>query len=241
MTIDATRRSFLVGSAAGAGVLAAACAGSNAKPKTGGDEHGEAGEKEEEVTPAEDLMREHGALNRILLVYEEAARRLDAATPLPIDRLANAAQLVRSFIEGYHEKLEEDFLFPRFVKANKLVDLVGVLRAQHVAGRALTESILASSTVAAAQLEDQRKKLAGALRSFARMYRPHEAREDTVLFPALSSIIDHNELHELGEQFEEKEHALFGKEGFEGVVAQIAAIEQAFGIYDLAQFTPTTG
>src|SRR5436190_7019562 len=33
--------------------------------------------EEEDVTPGEDLMREHGVLNRVLLVYEECARRLD--------------------------------------------------------------------------------------------------------------------------------------------------------------------
>jgi len=43
------------------------------------------------------------------------------------------------------------------------------------------------------------------LRSFARMYRPHEAREDTVLFPALRSVVTRPELSELGEQFEAKE------------------------------------
>ncbi len=35
-------------------------------------------EEEGEVTPAEDLMREHGALNRILLIYDEAITRIDA-------------------------------------------------------------------------------------------------------------------------------------------------------------------
>src|SRR5207302_4790012 len=41
----------------------------------------------------------------------------------------------------YHEKLEEDYLFPRFEKAHKLVDLTTVLRAQHQAGRRLTDRI----------------------------------------------------------------------------------------------------
>lgn len=46
------------------------------------------------------------------------------------------------------------------------------------------------------------------------------------------------EFRELGEVFEEKEHALFGKEGFENMVVQVATIEQVLGIYDLAMFTP---
>ena len=31
---------------------------------------------------------------------------------------------------------------------------------------------------------------------------------------------------------------LFGEDGFEKIVAQVAQIEKALGIYDLAQFTP---
>src|SRR5437016_12031539 len=35
-------------------------------------------EKEVEVGPPEDLMREHGGLKRILLIYSEVLRRIDA-------------------------------------------------------------------------------------------------------------------------------------------------------------------
>jgi hemerythrin-like domain-containing protein len=70
------------------------------------------------------------------------------------------------------------------------------------------------------------------------MYRPHEAREDTVLFPALHGLLSAEQLHELGEQFEEQEEKLFGEGGFDKTVEQVAAIEKQLGIYDLAQFTP---
>jgi len=67
-------------------------------------------------------------LNRVLLIYEEALRRLDARQEQPAKALAGAAGIIRRFIEDYHEKLEEENLFPRFEKAGKLVDLVAVLR-----------------------------------------------------------------------------------------------------------------
>jgi hypothetical protein len=70
------------------------------------------------------------------------------------------------------------------------------------------------------------------------MYASHEAREDTVLFPALHTIVSRNEYDSLGEEFERKEHRLFGKEGFEGMVPKVAEIEKQLGIYDLRQFTP---
>jgi len=193
---------------------------------------------EKEISPGEDLMREHGVLRRILLVYGEAVRRLEANKDLPLGALANSAGIIRSFIEDYHEKLEEDFLFPRFKKANKLVDLVDVLLEQHRFGRRLTGTVLLLSKTQPLGKTEDRKALADALNSFIRMYDPHAAREDTVLFPALHEIVTAKEFGELGEDFERKEHELFGDGGFENMVNRVAAIEKNLGLYDLRQFAP---
>jgi hemerythrin-like domain-containing protein len=150
--------------------------------------------------------------------------------------LASAATIIRDFIEGYHEKLEEDYLFPRFEKARKLTDLVAVLRTQHAAGRQVTQRILAAAN--AGGFRSERDKLLADLAAFIRMYRPHEAREDTVLFPALHDIVSKQEYEELGDKFEDIEHQKFGKEGFEGMVVKVGDLEKQLGIYDLAQFTP---
>ncbi len=61
--------------------------------------------EEEDVSPAEDLMREHGILKRVLLIYRESIRRMDAHADLPPDVLSAAAKLIRNFVEDYHEKL----------------------------------------------------------------------------------------------------------------------------------------
>jgi hemerythrin-like domain-containing protein len=195
-------------------------------------------EDEEDVAPPEDLMREHGILKRVLLVYDEAIRRIDAKQSLPPEPIKDGAQIIRSFIEEYHEKLEEDYLFPRFEKARKLADLTMVLRTQHQAGRRLTDQITQLATAATLKDASAAARLRDAMRQFNRMYSPHEAREDTVLFPALRSIVSKNEFDALGEEFENKEHQLFGEDGFEKMVDRVASIEKALGIYDLAQFTP---
>jgi hemerythrin-like domain-containing protein len=228
------RRIFLVAaSAVGAGALLGACASPSAAP-------GKApGQKEaEEVSPVEDLMREHGVLRRVLLLYEDVARRAEHQEPLPLEVLTSAAGIVRRFVEDYHEKLEEDFVFPRFERANKLVDLVTVLRQQHQAGRRVTDAIQGLLTPTAAQSAEGRPKLVAALRAFIRMYAPHSAREDTVLFPELRALVGAKEYNELGDKFEDKERALFGPKGFEGVVSEVAQLEKTLGIYDLASFTP---
>jgi hemerythrin-like domain-containing protein len=197
-------------------------------------------EEEEEVTPTEDLMREHGVLNRVLLIYEEGLRRLSSDRKMPPEVLASSAEIIRKFIEDYHEKNEENYLFPRFEKAGKLVDLVKVLRAQHAAGRQLTSTIERLSTLSAFKNPPDRRKLQDAIQAFIRMYRPHEAREDTVLFPALRSIVSPHEYASMGEEFEKKEHELFGEDGFEAMVDKVAGLEKTLGTYNLAHFTPKT-
>jgi hemerythrin-like domain-containing protein len=193
--------------------------------------------KPADVNATEDLMREHGVLRRVLLIYGEGVRRIKAGTPPSADVMKTSAGIIQHFIEGYHEKLEEEVVFPKMVAAGKLKDLVAVLLAQHQAGRKLTASILELSTPAALQSRSRSKTLAAALAQFIRMYSPHAAREDTVLFPAFHDLFTEKEFDALGDQFEEKEHALLGEGGFEGAVAQVAQLEKALDIYDLAQFT----
>jgi hemerythrin-like domain-containing protein len=194
--------------------------------------------KGEEVSPPEDLMREHGVLRRILLIYEDIQGRLTSEKEFPLETLSKAAQIIQKFIEQYHEKLEEDYLFPRFEKAGKLVDLVKVLKEQHEAGRRLTPQVMQLTTQAVLKEASKRKELADMLHLFLRMYRPHAAREDTILFPALRTIVSKKEFEDLGEEFEEKEEKLFGEGGFERIVDQVAELEKSLGIYELAQFTP---
>jgi len=198
----------------------------------------EGGKKGEEVSPPEDLMREHGVLRRILLIYEDIQARLNSGKEFPPEVLSSAAGIIQAFIENYHEKLEEDYLFPRFEEAGKLVDLVTILKDQHKAGRRLTEYIKKSAVAATLKEASKRKELADELHLFIRMYRPHASREDTILFPALRTIVSEKEFDDLGEEFEEKEEKLFGEGGFEKIVAQVADLEKGLGIYELAQFTP---
>jgi hemerythrin-like domain-containing protein len=191
---------------------------------------------EVEISPGEDLMREHAVLDRLLLIYEHVASTSTMPVELKTEALTGTVELIRSFVEDYHEKLEENFIFPAFGRAGKLIELVSVLRAQHRAGRQLTNAIERQ----AEQLVDSSptERLARDIRSFIRMYRPHAAREGTVLFPQMHAVIEPKEYEELGERFEDLEHEKFGPTGFESIVAQVADLEKKLGIYDLARFTP---
>ena len=228
-----TRRAFLAASGGVAGMLVTAGTGSLlAQGAVPAEKAGV------EVSPAEDLMREHGVLRRILLIYEEWVRRLGLHQDGQVATLAESAGIIRSFVEDYHEKLEEEHLFPRMKKVGSFADLVDVLLRQHQAGRRLTAISLKLSGPQALRSPESRRRLSVCLRQFIRMYRPHAAREDTVLFPAFHGTLAEKEYDELGDAFEKKENELFGENGFEHMVARVESIEQKLGIYDLARFTP---
>jgi hemerythrin-like domain-containing protein len=219
---------------AATGAYLALSAGVTAASAEAADKHARHEKREEaEVTPGEDLMQEHGVLERILLIYDEAARRIEQSERFDLVVVSSAANIMRRFVEEYHEKLEEQFVFPRLEAARREADLVAVLRKQHLAGRTATQAVLRLASARTATPE-----LAKTLRAFERMYRPHAAREDTVLFPAFRAVIGRGAYRELGETFEEQEHARFGEHGFEKTVAEIAQLEATLGIADLAKFTP---
>jgi hemerythrin-like domain-containing protein len=236
-----TRRRWLARTGVAAAGILIAPLGAAASPATRGQNAARPAapaDADEGVSPPEDLMREHGVLKRVLLVYREAIRRIDGRQDLPPQAVRDGADIIRTFIEDYHEKLEEDHLFPRFERAGRLADLTAVLRAQHRAGRVLTGRSTQLATLQALKDAPSASRLKDAMHQFVRMYEPHEAREDTVLFPAIRSVVPPREFDVMGDAFEKMEHDLFGEDGFEKMVDRVAGIERTLGIYDLAQFTP---
>jgi len=114
---------------------------------------------------------------------------------------------------------------------------VPILIAQHDRGREITAYILQvtkSGKIATANAEP----MARALDAFVLMYQNHAAREDTVVFPAWKTHFTDKQLDELSDQFEDIEHKMFGKDGFDDAVGKMAAIESALGYADISQFTP---
>ena len=230
-----SRRNVLaVPATAAAAIAVSAC--SNSRPRSTA---GNPTDDELPVTPPEDLMREHGVLKRVLLIYREGIRRLQAGEPNPAQALNAGAGIIRSFIEDYHEQLEEKYVFPKLENAGRLVDQTSVLRTQHQRGRVVTDRLLTGTGTSASSGQPARDALVQDMSAFIRMYEPHEAREDTVIFPALRDVVPAKELRDMAETFEDEEHRRFGQAGFQGVVDHVADIEKSLGIYDLSQFTAT--
>lgn len=190
------------------------------------------------VPPDVDLMEEHGVLVRLLLVYQEALRRIAAGQEPPTAVIHDSALIVHDFIEGFHEPLEEGYVFPRLRRAGQLVATVDTLLVQHARGRERTQVILGGATRRGMRAAATRAEVAAAMTAFVRMYEPHEAREDTVVFPAFRALLSVEELHDLAATFADLQRRQFGPNALAETVDHVAAIEERLGVYDLTQFTP---
>jgi hemerythrin-like domain-containing protein len=190
------------------------------------------------IPPDDDLMREHGVLKRVLLCYREMIATAQSGGQLSAAHVQDAALIIHDFIEGFHEGLEEGYVFPRLVQAGQLKSTVETLLVQHARGRLITQFLLTHATPGQLASPGMKTRLAAAMQAFDRMYEPHEAREDTVVFPAFRELLTGTELADLGQHFADLERQQFHADEFTAMVNRVAGIEQALGIYDLNQFTP---
>ena len=209
-------------------------------PVARAEEHNEEAEEKSgvDVSATEDLMREHGILRRTLIVYSELSMRLRTQSGIidPI-ALADAAKLFREFGEDYHEHmLEEQYVFPEVRKAGGPNEkLVEVLLNQHQRGREITDYLYRVGK--RGRIGADAEPLATVLASMVRMYQPHAAWEDTVIFPAWKKTQSKSRLDELAEKFEEIEHERFGKDGFDEALERIERVESALGLSELGAYT----
>jgi hypothetical protein len=190
-----------------------------------------------EVTPPEDLMRERGVLERVLLIYEASIRKFELQNDFDPMIIANSAQIVHEFIEEYHEKSEEQHVFPRFKQTGKMVGLIETLLQQHEAGRRVTQTILRTAQQSR-RLGEPRRQLISAMRispqctgRTPRARKPSSSRNSSIWYRRMNT-------GPWRKNSRKRNIAGFGDDGFEKIIERVARLERAIGIYDLNQFTP---
>ncbi|MFO8007288.1 MAG: hypothetical protein R6V05_06075, partial [Candidatus Brocadiia bacterium] len=154
--MDSRRRDFLTrAGAVGLGLAAAALPARRAAAQEG----------YRRISPTEELMRHHGVVHRLMAVYDECARRLDAGEELPAGVVINAGAVADEFVESFHEGLEEQFVYPVFMEAGSRQELVATLVRQHAVGQRLT----ARTIYLAGQSESSPEELGRICAAYARM------------------------------------------------------------------------
>ncbi len=185
-------------------------------------------------TPAENLTAQHGAVGRLLLVYEDAARQLQSNQQVDAKPLYNATQIIQTAVIQLHAPLEEQFIYPRLEQSGQHAQIVKTLREQHAAMRDINMMLMEMTK--AGKISDA-KQAAQAMNDFRRMVAAHVAREHSEIFPAFREMMPADQYMQLGEQFQQKEQSTLGGQGFAQILSQVASIEASFGMKDLSQFT----
>ncbi len=191
------------------------------------------------LTPMEDLACQHAVARRVLMVYRLNAAGELGVPPMPMQSVTMAATMLRSMVEDFHVKFEEDNVFPLFEKADKLTDLVSTLRDQHAAARRLTDSILQATRNTTASAPTQ--ALARDLMAYTRMIEAHTAYEETLLYPEIRTVASEADYEQLWKTLQDADRKKLGPEGVPGLLSKVADLERSAGIMGLAQFTPKIG
>jgi hemerythrin-like domain-containing protein len=188
----------------------------------------------------EGLMNEHGLLIRIILIYRDAIRRVSAGQAVPRAEVNQAAQVIEAFFHGYHEPIEEAYVFPQVGAADKsLGSDLATLLLQHARGREQTQLILQATSGSDQFVRGANKQqMVTGLSNFVAGYEVHEAREDTVIYPALRAASTPTQIVQQATHFADLGRQQFGPNGFVDMLTKVENVEKAMGIFDLAQFTP---
>jgi hemerythrin-like domain-containing protein len=246
-SLPVSRRDVLFsGGGLAAGAVAVGAGWAASSPSAGGSPDPSAAPDPSVIPPDDDLMREHGVLKRVLLCYREMIAQAQSGEKLNAAHVQDSALIIHDYIEGFHEGLEEGYVFPR-LQSGQVVSTDGTLIVgstvttlvvQHARGRVITQFLLTHATARQLASPGMTTRLAAAMQAFDRMYEPHEAWEDTIVYPAFREIVPPAELTALGAHFAELERQQFHADEFTVMVNRVAEIEQELGIDKLDQFTP---
>lgn len=159
------------------------------------------------------LMEEHRVIERVLVVLEKAAQRLDGGEVIQPTFFIDAAEFVKGFADGCHHKKEEGVLFPAMVEGGLSLQFgpVAVMLAEHDQGRTFNNGMrLAAERLQGGDKSAKDQVVKNAL-EYVTLLRQHIAKEDNVLFPMADQVIPKNKHQKINEDFDHIEHEETGE------------------------------
>ena len=192
------------------------------------------------ASATERLMNEHGLKRRILLMYDELLPRLNELSRESehMTVIKDCVNVDKNLFDEHHEVLEEQYIYPLFENHAQLAPLVEQLREQNKVSKRINRDIMTLVDAQDVTPERRAEEMKTLLSQYSKMYRAHMAWEDSRLLPALSSMLNDEELHALANTFRQHHDAHLGESGLNGVDERISSLENRLGIKDLAYYTP---
>jgi hemerythrin-like domain-containing protein len=188
------------------------------------------------VSATEELCIEHAMIDRVLLAIDHTLKTAGHSRNADLTPIAKGCDLIKAALVQHHMKIEEDHIYPKFEKDPVLGPLASDLKEQHVEARKLFARMdqLAKS---GARGEGNVAELKRVFVDFKDMMTAHDAREATVLFPAMQGTWSDDQLHKLREAQEKDEKKLLGEDADEKLYGMLGEVESAAGIESVKDFT----
>ena len=174
------------------------------------------------------LREEHEGILAMLQVVEAAAFRLRDGKPVPRDLMLNAADFFSNFADKCHHGKEEDRLFPKMVEhgIGEEGGPIGVMKAEHVRGRALVRAMRESAARYAGGDTTAAPALVRATLEYVQLLRAHIEKENQVLFMLADQVIPEAEQQTLARAYDEFEANVMGTGVHERYHAMIAEYQK---------------
>lgn len=162
-----------------------------------------------------DLMNEHSLLERIILALEYIKEHNYNNS---YNKIIKLIKIVKEFIEDFHEKMEEEFIFPVF-NNTKYESMTKKLTDEHIKSRLMTSEIIKKS-------QEKDNSVWENINQFIKLYRMHANLENLLLFRKFRKIYDYKKYIEISEILDKKEDEKFGKGALDKFYKEIIIIER---------------
>ncbi|MCX8159594.1 MAG: hemerythrin domain-containing protein [Candidatus Saccharicenans sp.] len=156
------------------------------------------------MKPTDELKKEHRAIEIMLTILTEVARRLEAGRGADLKDLNDILEFLKVFADRCHHAKEEEVLFPAMDKAGlpREQGPIAVMLAEHQAGRELIKEMNESLEGIARGEDRAGLNFAGQARAYAELLRLHIDKEHGILYPMADGRLSRKTQENLKEGFE---------------------------------------
>ncbi len=177
----------------------------------------------------EDLMTEHRAIERLLVVLESMSARLERGERIPPANMSDVVEFIAVFADKCHHGKEEGLLFPAMEAAGvpREGGPIGQMLEEHATGRAFVAEMRHASETYAGDPAAGAEFASGA-RGYAELLRAHIAKEDSVLYPMADKFLPVAVKMDLAEQFDGVERDVIGEGRHEAFHAMLERMESDY-------------
>ncbi len=186
------------------------------------------------LSPIETLMEGHGLLIRCYVLYDVMIDGIENKKTIDPKWVLRTTNVIKDYLEGFHEKMEEEYIFAPMEKAKVHYKSIQELKMQHGVGFSITDKI-----IELAKNDKLNQELCKNLKSFGQMYRYHSAWEDTIIFPAFNDLENNKYMADLAATFDVEKRKILGTLGFDSFIKTVIDVEEEMKVFGLPHWTPT--